>query len=212
MSCSLQAARRVLLVALALVMAASLVRPGWQPDDNALRDYCRRPGRRDSRRRYRRQEQRHERHIPGCQRPQGEFVCRPPARHLHADGVVDGFKTFVSPDVKCSRARRKPSRSHCRSARWKKPCWSRAPPRWSRRRRRRSRDAAGEAAPADALATHTALDYIVSLPGVNVNGSNNSRAATINNLPNRAMNITMDGINVQDNRTAARGSSCTSGR
>jgi len=55
------------------------------------------------------------------------------------------------------------------------------------------------------LATHTALDYIVSLPGVNTNGSNNSRAATINNLPNRAMNITMDGINVQDNRDSGQG-------
>ena len=36
------------------------------------------------------------------------------------------------------------------------------------------------------LATHTALDYIVSLPGVNTSGSNNSRGSTINNLPNRA--------------------------
>jgi len=55
------------------------------------------------------------------------------------------------------------------------------------------------------LATHTALDYIVSLPGVNTSGSNNSRGSTINNLPNRAMNITMDGINVQDNRSNAEG-------
>ena len=55
------------------------------------------------------------------------------------------------------------------------------------------------------LATHTALDYIVSLPGVNTSGSNNSRGSTINNLPNRAMNITMDGINVQDNRASGEG-------
>ena len=55
------------------------------------------------------------------------------------------------------------------------------------------------------LATHTALDYIVSLPGVNTAGSGNSRGSTINNLPNRAMNITMDGINVQDNRASGEG-------
>jgi hypothetical protein len=54
------------------------------------------------------------------------------------------------------------------------------------------------------LATHTALDSILSLPGVNTTGSN-TRGSTINNLPNRAMNITMDGINVQDNRSSGEG-------
>lgn len=55
------------------------------------------------------------------------------------------------------------------------------------------------------LSTHTALDYIVSLPGVNTSGSNNTRASTINGLPNRAMNITVDGVNVQDNRSNTEG-------
>ncbi len=47
--------------------------------------------------------------------------------------------------------------------------------------------------------THTALDYVVSLPGVETPGSN-TRNSTINGLPRTAMNITLDGINVQDKR------------
>ena len=55
------------------------------------------------------------------------------------------------------------------------------------------------------LTTHTALDYIISLPGVNTAATGNTRGSTINGLPNRAMNITMDGINVQDNRSSGEG-------
>ena len=55
------------------------------------------------------------------------------------------------------------------------------------------------------LTTHTALDYIISLPGVNTAATGNTRASTINGLPNRAMNITMDGISVQDNRSSGEG-------
>ncbi len=47
--------------------------------------------------------------------------------------------------------------------------------------------------------THTALDYVVSLPGVQTAGSN-TRGSTINGLPTTAINITLDGINVQDKR------------
>lgn len=47
--------------------------------------------------------------------------------------------------------------------------------------------------------THTALDYVVSLPGVQTAGSN-TRGSTINGLPRTAINITLDGINVQDKR------------
>jgi hypothetical protein len=47
--------------------------------------------------------------------------------------------------------------------------------------------------------THTALDAIVSLPGVETSGSN-TRGSTINGLPTSAINITLDGINVQDKR------------
>jgi carboxypeptidase family protein len=55
------------------------------------------------------------------------------------------------------------------------------------------------------LTTHTALDYIISMPGVNTSANGNTRGSTINNLPNRAMNITMDGISVQDNRSSGEG-------
>jgi len=47
--------------------------------------------------------------------------------------------------------------------------------------------------------THTALDYVVSLPGVETAGSN-TRGSTVNGLPTTAINITLDGINVQDKR------------
>ena len=49
--------------------------------------------------------------------------------------------------------------------------------------------------------THTALDWVVSLPGVETAGSN-TRGSTINGLPTSSMNITLDGINVQDKRGA----------
>lgn len=47
--------------------------------------------------------------------------------------------------------------------------------------------------------THTALDYVVSLAGVETSASN-TRGSTINGLPTSSMNITLDGINVQDKR------------
>ncbi len=47
--------------------------------------------------------------------------------------------------------------------------------------------------------THTALDYVVSLAGVETVGSN-TRGSTINGLPTSSINITLDGINVQDKR------------
>jgi hypothetical protein len=46
--------------------------------------------------------------------------------------------------------------------------------------------------------TRTALDYVVALPGVNTSGSG-SRGSTINGLPGSTINITLDGVNVQDN-------------
>ena len=49
------------------------------------------------------------------------------------------------------------------------------------------------------LVTHTALDYVVHLPGVSTAGSN-SRGSTISGLPQDTISITLDGINVQDNR------------
>ena len=52
--------------------------------------------------------------------------------------------------------------------------------------------------------THTALDYVVSLPGVQTAGSN-TRGSTINGLPAVSMNITLDGINVQDKRSNTEG-------
>ncbi len=47
--------------------------------------------------------------------------------------------------------------------------------------------------------THTALDAVVSLPGVETAGSN-TRGSTVNGLPTTAIAITLDGVNVQDKR------------
>ena len=47
--------------------------------------------------------------------------------------------------------------------------------------------------------THTALDYVISLPGIQTSGSN-TRGSTINGLSTSAINITLDGINAQDKR------------
>ncbi len=48
------------------------------------------------------------------------------------------------------------------------------------------------------LTTRTALDYVTALPGALTPGSN-SRETTINGLPEVSLNITLDGVNVQDN-------------
>ena len=45
--------------------------------------------------------------------------------------------------------------------------------------------------------THTALDAVVSLPGVETRGSD-TRGSTINGLPTTSIAITLDGVNVQD--------------
>ena len=47
--------------------------------------------------------------------------------------------------------------------------------------------------------THTALDYVISLPGIQTSGSN-TRGSTINGLSTSSINITLDGINAQDKR------------
>jgi hypothetical protein len=47
------------------------------------------------------------------------------------------------------------------------------------------------------LATRSALDFLVFLPGVNTTGS--ARNSTINGMPNNTINITIDGVNTQDN-------------
>ena len=47
--------------------------------------------------------------------------------------------------------------------------------------------------------THTALDDVVSLPGVETSGSN-TRGSTVNGLPTTSIDITLDGVNVQDKR------------
>jgi hypothetical protein len=48
------------------------------------------------------------------------------------------------------------------------------------------------------LTTRTALDYVTMLPGALTTASN-SRGTTINGLPTVSINITLDGVNVQDN-------------
>ncbi len=47
------------------------------------------------------------------------------------------------------------------------------------------------------LTSRNVLDFITFLPGVNTPGGN--RDSTVNGLPQSAINITLDGINVQDN-------------
>ncbi len=47
------------------------------------------------------------------------------------------------------------------------------------------------------LASRNVLDAVTSLPGVNTPGGN--RQSTINGLPRSSINITLDGINIQDN-------------
>jgi hypothetical protein len=54
------------------------------------------------------------------------------------------------------------------------------------------------------VVTHTALDFVVSLPGIDTPGSN-TRASTINGLPPSSLNITLDGVNVQDKRSTTEG-------
>jgi hypothetical protein len=52
------------------------------------------------------------------------------------------------------------------------------------------------------LTTRTALDFVTALPGAMTTGSN-SRGTTINGLPTGSINITLDGVNVQDNSNRA---------
>jgi hypothetical protein len=47
------------------------------------------------------------------------------------------------------------------------------------------------------LTSRSALDFVVNLPGTNTPGG--SRDSTINGLPQSAINITLDGMNIQDN-------------
>ncbi|MDO8836954.1 MAG: carboxypeptidase regulatory-like domain-containing protein, partial [Vicinamibacterales bacterium] len=54
------------------------------------------------------------------------------------------------------------------------------------------------------LTTRTALDFVTTLPGAQTTGSN-SRGTTINGLPSGSINITLDGVNVQDNANRADG-------
>jgi hypothetical protein len=47
------------------------------------------------------------------------------------------------------------------------------------------------------LISRSALDFVINLPGVNTPGG--SRNSTVNGLPQSAINITIDGMSVQDN-------------
>ena len=55
------------------------------------------------------------------------------------------------------------------------------------------------------LVTRTALDYVVSLPGAQTPGTGSSRNTEINGLPRSSINITLDGVNVQDNSNKGDG-------
>jgi hypothetical protein len=47
------------------------------------------------------------------------------------------------------------------------------------------------------LTSRNALDFVVNLPGVNTPGT--ARQSTVNGLPQGAINITLDGVSIQDN-------------
>jgi len=55
------------------------------------------------------------------------------------------------------------------------------------------------------LITRTALDYVVALPGATTPGTGSSRNTEINGLPRYTINITLDGVNVQDNSNKGDG-------
>lgn len=54
------------------------------------------------------------------------------------------------------------------------------------------------------VASRTALDYVVSLPGIET-PAGVTRSSTVNGLPTSSMNITLDGVNVQDKRYNSEG-------
>ncbi len=62
------------------------------------------------------------------------------------------------------------------------------------------------------LTTRSAMDFVTFLPGVQTPGGN--RQSMINGLPQGMINITLDGVNIQDNTNSARltGSSRSSAR
>jgi hypothetical protein len=55
------------------------------------------------------------------------------------------------------------------------------------------------------LTTRTALDYVVALPGAMTPGTGSTRNTEINGLPRSTINITLDGVNVQDNSNKGDG-------
>ena len=55
------------------------------------------------------------------------------------------------------------------------------------------------------LVTHTALDSLLSLPGVNTPYGETSRNSRLDGLGGASINITLDGLNVQDNRSKSDG-------
>lgn len=52
------------------------------------------------------------------------------------------------------------------------------------------------------LTSRNVIDYLTFMPGVNVAGTN--REANVNGLPGAAVNITLDGVNIQDNTLKSR--------
>jgi len=208
MSCSLQAAKRVLLVALALVMATSLAFAQGGSQTSTLSGVVT-----DSQ---------------GAVIPGAGIVIKNNATNVQFESVSDekgefvvpgllpgtytltvslmGFKTFVSPDVKMLAGTPETIKVTLQVGALEETVMVTGATEIVQTQSATVQTTLQvKQLQQMPLATHTALDYIVSLPGVNTSGSNNSRASTINNLPNRAMNITMDGINVQDNRSSGEG-------
>ena len=96
-----------------------------------------------------------------------------------------GFKTVRVARREDARGHAGERQSHAGSGRARqKPSSSPAPPRSCRRRAQRSRRRCRSSRFSSCRClTRTALDYVVSLPGVETSGASNTRASTINGLP-----------------------------
>ena len=153
--------------------------------------------------------------IPGAQCCREEHVRRqhnstlPPTRAaisacpaldpgtLHVTVTLMGFKTAVLNDVRVNAATPATVNVTSKSAASRRPSWSTAARDHADRRAAVSATIDIDQIPKLPTGSRNALDFVALLPGVNTPGGN--RDTTINGLPQSAINITIDGMSVQDN-------------
>ena len=180
MSFSLQAARRILLVALALVMTASLAFAQGGSQTSTLTGTVTDaqgaviPGADVDR-----QEQRHQRHRPrpsATRRANSWWRACPPGTYTLTVSLM-GFKTFVSPDVKMLAGTPESIKVTLQVGALEETVLVTGATEIVQTQSATVQTTLQvKQLQQMPLATHTALDYIVSLPGVNTSGSGNSRA------------------------------------